>query len=292
MTRHMRAALFGAFAVMIILALGHKSTRTPEPLKKAQTVTPTKVSKSVRLDQFWQRAKEEIYKSPEELQAQHTREIRKGQFYSKVMSGDPKVPEVALTFDDGPHPHYTPKILAILKRYNIKATFFVVGEMAQKYPWLIKDEYAAGDLIGNHTYHHVNLTKIPFVEVAIEWQANQDVIKSITGKDMKYCRPPGGDYDRHVINAAMDVGLTTVLWTDDPGDYASPGDKTIEVRTLDRVHNGGIILLHDGIQQTIDVLPQIIETLQRKGYKFVTVDQMDAQKSGQLQETRRAYNRT
>ncbi len=73
----------------------------------------------------------------------------------------------------------------------------------------------------------------------------------------------------------MDKGLTTVLWTDDPGDYASPGDKTIEGRVLDRISNGGIILLHDGVQQTVDVLPQIIESLQKRGFTFQTVEEMD-----------------
>jgi len=102
-------------------------------------------------------------------------------------------------------------------------------------------------------------------------------VKSITGETMRFCRPPGGDYDDAVIRAAMDIGLFTVLWTDDPGDYASPGDAKIEKRVLDRIGNGGIILIHDGVQQTIDVLPQIIEHLKGRGFRFVTVAEMEAQ---------------
>jgi peptidoglycan/xylan/chitin deacetylase (PgdA/CDA1 family) len=226
---------------------------------------------------FWERAKEEVYKSPEELLAQAAREKRRGLAYDRLARGNPKDKTVALTFDDGPHPQFTPQLLDILQRNNVRATFFVVGEMAEQYPDLIRHERSAGHVIGNHTYHHVNLTKIPVAEVLIEWDACQHVVEAVTGERMHFCRPPGGDYDDTVIRAAMALGLTTVLWTDDPGDYASPGDTVIRRRVLDRVSNGGIILLHDGIQQTIDVLPQIIQHLKGKGYRFVTVAEMEAQ---------------
>lgn len=229
-----------------------------------------------RLDKFWTRALQEVYKSPGELAAQHAEELRRGTHYLKLIRGDPRVPVVTLTFDDGPHPEFTPQILAILQRYHVRATFFVVGKMAEQYPDLVRAERAGGHVIGNHTYHHVNLTKIPDDEIVPEWQACEDVVKAITGDTMRFCRPPGGDYDRVVILAATDLGLTTVLWTDDPGDYASPGEKTIERRVLGAIGNGGIILLHDGVQQTIDVLPQIIEGLRRRGLRFETVDTMAA----------------
>lgn len=226
------------------------------------------------VQQYWERAKQEEYKSPEELQAQNAREIRKGQFYRKLIRGDPNTKTVALTFDDGPHPQFTPQILAILKRYNVRATFFVVGKMAARYPELVRQEAAAGNLVGNHTYDHVNLTRIPVAMVEQQWQKGSDVIKRILGKPPAFCRPPGGDYDKDVINSAAAHGLTTVLWTDDPGDYARPGDKVIAERVLRRIDNGGIVLLHDGVQQTIDVLPQIIESLQKRGFRFVTVAEM------------------
>jgi peptidoglycan/xylan/chitin deacetylase (PgdA/CDA1 family) len=222
---------------------------------------------SATVDAFWARAKQEVYKSPQELTAQRMREIRKGLPYAELVRGAPRMSTVALTFDDGPHPDFTLRLLAILDRYNVKATFFVVGEMAEKYPSLILAEQNRGHVVGNHTYHHVNLTKIPVLQVRVEYQACQDVVRTITGDTPRFCRPPGGDYDGAVIDAARSLGLTTVLWTDDPGDYASPGAGIIKARVLDRVGNGGIILLHDGIQQTLDVLPQIIERLQKRGLR-------------------------
>jgi peptidoglycan-N-acetylglucosamine deacetylase len=265
-------------SMMVVPVLGAKTTSAvPDPEKNPQlTLMGVSPNNEVRVQKFWARAQIENYKSPAELKAQDAREIRKGQIYSKLMHGNLKVKAVALTFDDGPHPQYTPQLLAILKKYNIKATFFVIGKMVEQYPDLIRAEDAAGNLVANHTYHHVNLNHVPIDEIALEWKACNDAVKSVIHKEMRYCRPPGGDYDSDAIIAAMDSGLKTVLWTDDPADYASPGDKVIEKRVLSRITNGGIILLHDGVQQTVDILPQIIKTLQKKGFKFQTAEEMDA----------------
>jgi peptidoglycan/xylan/chitin deacetylase (PgdA/CDA1 family) len=280
-----KAWVYSAAAVAVSIAVtcslggrlyGKNATAQGNPENNSQlTMMGVTPNNDVRVEKFWARAQKEDYKSPQELQAQNAREIRKGQVYSKLMHGDPRAKVVALTFDDGPHPAYTPQLLAILKKYKVKATFFVIGKMVEQYPDLVRAEDAAGNLVGNHTYHHVNLKRVPLDEIAIEWQACNAAVKSVIHKEMAYCRPPGGDYDLDVITAAMDSGLTTVLWTDDPGDYASPGDKAIEKRVLNRISNGGIILLHDGVQQTVDVLPQIIESLQRRGFKFQTAEEMD-----------------
>lgn len=225
-------------------------------------------------DQFWRHAKMEVDRSVLELIAQHKNELIHGIRYHKLMHGDLHKKQIALTFDDGPHPKFTPKLLAFLKQQKVKATFFVVGEMAEKYPWLIREEIADGHSVGNHTYHHVNLTKIPPEYVATELKACGEVLAKITGKPPHLFRPPGGDYDRDVAEISEALGYTIVLWTDDPGDYAKPGDKVISQRLLKRVSNGGIILIHDGIQQTLDDLPQFIATMRKRGFEFVTIDEM------------------
>ena len=206
--------------------------------------------------------------------AQDAQERRNGIYYRKLFHGDPAVRAVALTFDDGPHPRFTPQLLKLLAGYQVKATFFVVGKQAERFPWLVHAEAAAGHVIGNHTYHHVNLTRLSPRQVMAEWVACNDVVQAITGKAPRLCRPPGGDYNATVITAAMNCDLTTVCWTDDPSDYSRPGTVVIEQRTLDKVGNGAIILLHDGIQQTMDALPQIISNLRRRGFQFQTVEQM------------------
>jgi peptidoglycan/xylan/chitin deacetylase (PgdA/CDA1 family) len=225
-------------------------------------------------DPYWERALEEVDRSPEEIAAQAQREERQGMYLPKLIRGNAREKLIALTFDDGPHLEFTEKLLALLRRENVKATFFVVGKMVEKNPQLLKDIIANGNMVGNHTFSHVMLTKIPVNEIRAEYEACNDIVEDVAGYHMRFCRPPGGDYDRHVVKAATEQGLTTVLWTDDPGDYASPGTHVIEKKTLDRLSNGGIILLHDGIQETLDVLPQIIAYARDHGYRFVTVDEL------------------
>lgn len=249
-----------------VLAVGSTPQNTPPSSYSTEC--------QLKLNQFWERAKIETDKSVLEILAQDQTERERGLRYGKIIRGNPARKEIAITFDDGPHPQYTPKLLDILKANNVKATFFLVGEMAVKYPDLVHAEMAAGHSVGNHTYHHVNLTKVPLPDVSTEIQACGDVLESITGKKPSLFRPPGGDYDKAVATAANNLGYTMVLWTDDPGDYTQPGEKTIENRILSTISNGGIILIHDGIQQTVDLLPQLLTYLKQQGYVFVTVDQM------------------
>lgn len=227
-------------------------------------------------DPFWRNALKEVYRSTDELAAQKAREERGGTFLKTIARGDATRKEIALTFDDGPHPDFTPKLLELLKREKIPATFFVIGKMAEKSPELIKQMLAEGHTVGNHTFSHVTLTKIPEELVEVEYKANNDLIKQITGQQMAFCRPPGGDYDADVVKAAERQGLTTVLWSDDPGDYASPGGDVIKERTLQHLSNGAVLLLHDGIEQTYEVLPQIIAYARKNGYRFVSLQEMES----------------
>ncbi len=240
---------------------------------KKQQLRPA-VSEQSRLDRYWREAKNEVDRSALEIIAQDREELRRGIRRHKFIAGSPRRKWLALTFDDGPHQYFTPKLLAILKQYGVKATFFLVGDMAERHPELVKAELDGGHEIGNHTYDHVNLTKIPTEEVATEIQAGGDVLQSISGVRPHLFRPPGGDYDDNVSEAAESLGYTTVLWTDNAGDWMSPGRRTIERKVLGRAYNGGVILMHDGIQETIDILPQLITTLRKEGYEFVTIDEM------------------
>lgn len=225
-------------------------------------------------DPFWLSAKRIMVRSTPELIAQHESELGRGLRFNKIFEGDTAKKEVALTFDDGPHPAYTPQLLRILNQYHAKATFFLVGEQAERNPDLVRDEIAAGDCVGNHTYDHVSLLKIPADYVGTEIKATGEVIKKITGKAPHLFRPPGGGYNEEIARQANALGYTIVLWTDDPGDYASPGESVILDRLYSKIGNGGIILLHDGIQQTIDILPTLLDYLKAHGYQTVTIDQL------------------
>jgi peptidoglycan/xylan/chitin deacetylase (PgdA/CDA1 family) len=227
-----------------------------------------------KLQEYWLHAKKEVDKSVLELIAQHQAELDKGLRLRKLMHGDPNKMEIALTFDDGPHSYYTRKILDILKANHVKATFFVVGEKVLEHPELVKAEAAEGHVLGNHTFHHVNLTRIPEQDVAAEVVACGDAILASTGRKPRFFRPPGGDYDPQVAGVVDALGYTLILWTDNPGDYASPGTGKIETRVTSGIGNGGIILMHDGVQETLDALPVIIEDLRNRGFSFVGIDDM------------------
>ena len=147
-------------------------------------------------DRYWLNAKHEVYKSTLELIAQHQTELAHGIRYDKLLRGDPRRREIALTIDDGPHPTYTPLLLQILKAGNVHATFFVVGAQAERYPGLIQAEIAGGHAVGNHTYDHVSLIKIPPEYIDTEIEACGDVLKQLTGKTPRLFRPPGGEYNK------------------------------------------------------------------------------------------------
>ncbi len=196
-----------------------------------------------------------------------------------LQCGNPNDRIIALTFDDGPHRGFTEPLLEILRRYHVKSTFFIVGKMAHKFPDLLREEYAQGHLIANHTYDHARLTFEPSGIALSQYTRCNAIIRTLTGRTPTFCRPPGGDYDRRVVDLGVQAGLTTVLWTDDPGDYADPGEAVILKKAISRASNGGIILLHDGVPQTLRILPTLIEKLRSQGYRFVTVDELSTSKA-------------
>lgn len=277
---YIHLSTFAACIVAAVVTLSGCAT-SPGNAPQSVEIAPNKLTSDQALakivaerDAYFLNAKREVYRGAREILAQDLDEIDRGLKYRKIIRGNLSGKEIALTFDDGPHPAYTPRILAILAKYDIKATFFVVGSQAEKFPDLVRAESEAGHSVGNHTYHHVSLPKIPQMYVADEIKACGDVIKATSGKPARLFRPPGGEYTQEVAEAASALGYTMVLWTDDPGDYASPGADVILQRTLDKANDGGIILIHDGIEQTVEILPELIETLQKEGYRFVTVDEM------------------
>lgn len=183
---------------------------------------------------------------------------------------------VALTFDDGPSP-YTPQVIAILHRYHVPATFFVVGIHVRQYPQYVKDELAGGNIVGNHTYTHADLQQLSSPYVTAELTETQGAVRSAGRYTPHWFRPPYGDVDSRIIGLAASVGLHTVTWSVDPADWSVPGVATIEDRVLYYTQPGSIVLMHDGggdRSETVAALPYIIETLKARGYRFATLDQL------------------
>ena len=195
--------------------------------------------------------------------------------YRAVIETDQRC--VALTFDDGPHPKYTPQILDILKEYGIKATFFCVGSNADFYPALIERIVAEGHEIGNHTYHHDHVSKMSTQALRSDILACNEALGHTVTTPIKLFRPPEGICNDAVINVCAELGMTVVIWSVDTRDWAHPTIAEICRNVRTNTHNGSIILMHDFIGKkspTPEALRQIIPMLQGSGFEFVTVSQL------------------
>jgi peptidoglycan-N-acetylglucosamine deacetylase len=191
-----------------------------------------------------------------------------------LFHGSPTQPIIALTFDDAPHPLYTPLLLDILRRTHVKATFFCIGRNAVAYPYFVRDMVKSGHEIANHTYHHVRLIGLSPSVINEELETTSKILKSISGQTMKYFRPPGGRYSSQVLQSAFNAGLTTAFWTDDPADFRNAGEKTLERNLVKHLQFGGIILLHDNVLDSIQVLPQFLNAAFKRGIQVDDISGM------------------
>jgi peptidoglycan/xylan/chitin deacetylase (PgdA/CDA1 family) len=194
------------------------------------------------------------------------------QFYSVPAAfALPGHPWVALTFDDGPHPVLTERLLDVLKKEHVPATFFVVGKMAERYPDVLRKIAGDGDEIENHTYDHLNLARLSSDQVLEELNRTRSAIRRITGQDSIYFRPPGGDYSRMMLHSTIHNGYHMVLWSVLTDDVEGASARAIRSRILASVNDNAIILLHSGVEGTVEALPGVITSLRQRGYHFVTV---------------------
>ena len=184
---------------------------------------------------------------------------------------------VALTFDDGPHPRYTPQILDILAEYGVKATFFVVGRNVGYHPEIVRRAMAEGHEIGNHTHHHYRTAKIERAEVLEDILECQEELSLELGIVCRFFRPPEGVFDEELRHFCEEQGLTIVMWSVDTRDWAHTKPQEIVKNVRENVRDGSIILMHDFIGKkspTPTALRQLIPMLQKSGYEFVTVSEL------------------
>jgi Predicted xylanase/chitin deacetylase len=201
-----------------------------------------------------------------------------------IAQGRTDLPMVALTFDDGPNPMYTPQILGILAQYNVHATFFEVGQQVQQYPALSSQVVQAGNVVGDHTWDHPSLTNIPPAQQTSEIERASAAIKAASGTTPTLLRPPYGNTNLQVETVTAEQHMTTVLWSVDTVDWSRPGVQSIVNTALNNAHDGSIILLHDGggdRSETVAALPSIIKGLQARHYQLATVPNLIADLYGQ-----------
>ncbi|WP_341717840.1 polysaccharide deacetylase family protein [Micromonospora sp. FIMYZ51] len=203
-------------------------------------------------------------KPPDHLTApEHDDDPNFGPMGTRVSTG---TNSVALTFDDGPHPDYTPQVLSILREHHVTATFCVVGQNAQAYPWLIQQIVAEGHTLCNHSWNHdVTLGSRSPERIRSDLIRTSAAIRAaVPDAPIGWYRQPGGAWTYSVISVARDLGMMPLHWTVDPGDWRAPGATKIAASVVGGVGPGSIVLLHDAggnRQGTVDALYRILPTL-------------------------------
>ena len=200
---------------------------------------------------------------------------------SVISSGTVHDKWIALTFDDGPYPPYTDRLLDVLKAKRIHATFFLVAEQAQQYPELVRRMKAEGHTVGLHAFRHRDFLKLTEEEKRKDLEQGKNLLRDITGKNPVYWRPPHGFRDFSVMETAAAQNLTVVNWSVIPRDWTGIDSQEIYRRVMDKAEDGAIVLLHDGDspgykasrQATVDAVAPLIDSLREKGYHLVSLEE-------------------
>lgn len=179
--------------------------------------------------------------------------------------------KIALTFDDGPHPQFTEQLLDGLKERGVHATFFVTGEHAELHPDVIKRMNEEGHVIGNHTYSHIQLTEGNREIFKQELIKTNQILMNITGEEVVYVRPPYGTWDK---SFETELNMFPVLWNVDPLDWCSSDVSSVVRKVLKNADENDIILMHDYYETSVTAALQIVDELQKRGYTFVTVEEI------------------
>ena len=200
---------------------------------------------------------------------------------SDISSGTVHDKWIALTFDDGPYPPYTDRLLDVLKAKRVHATFFLVAEQAQQYPELVRRMTAEGHTVGLHAFRHRDFLKLTEEEKRKDLEQGKNLLRDITGKNPVYWRPPHGFRDFSVMETAAAQNLTVVNWSVIPRDWTGIDSQEIFRRVMDKAEDGSMVLLHDGDspgykasrQATVDAVTPLIDSLWEKGYHLVSLEE-------------------
>ncbi len=192
-----------------------------------------------------------------------------------TMSSKKLTRTIYLTFDDGPNPTWTAEILSLLEKSGAHASFFVIGENAKAWPWLVEREARDGDTVGDHSWSHPTLTHLAASVVFAELARDKNLITLLTGHAPILWRPPYEAFNRSVVNIASGLGMTMQLWGVSTGDWQLPGAEVIALRVMAALHNGMVVLLHDGggysRSETVAAVALLIPELEAAGYRLAAL---------------------
>lgn len=191
-----------------------------------------------------------------------------------IYSVETEKKQVSISFDAAWGDEQTHDLLNILKKYKVKATFFLVGDWVDNFPDDVKDIYDCGHDIGNHSDSHPHMTQLSEADRQKEIQNCNNKVKAITGKKPKLFRAPYGDYNNDVVQSVKNEKMYCVQWDIDSLDWKDPSPAEMVNRIIPKLQNGSIILMHNGAKNTPEALPLIIEAVLDKGYEFVPLSRL------------------
>ena len=208
-----------------------------------------------------------------------------GQWYGRTFIGLPRGSrQIALTYDDGPNDPHTPRLLEVLAKYGVHATFFLIGSYVQQRPEIVREIVAAGHVVGNHTFTHPLLTFKSETEIRRELSECRAALQDAVGEHSSLFRPPFGGRRPAVFGVARKLGLEPVMWNVTGYDWSAPPAAVIEGKVAKQIRGSDVILLHDGGHkqmgadraQTVIATDRLIARYKTEGYEFVTIPQMMA----------------
>jgi len=211
-----------------------------------------------------------------------------GQWYGRTFVGlPPGSRQIALTFDDGPNNPHTLRLLGVLTKHDVRATFFLIGRYVQQHPEIVREMVRAGHVVGNHTYTHPLLTLKSEGEIRQELGKCRSALEDAVGEASNLFRPPFGGRRPAVLRVARELGLESVMWNVTGYDWNAPPAEVIERKVAKQIRGGDVILLHDGghkqmgadRSQTVLATDHMITRYKAEGYEFVTVSEMMSKSS-------------
>jgi len=206
-----------------------------------------------------------------------------GQWYGQTVIGLPRgTKQLALTYDDGPNEVHTPRLLEVLSRHDVKATFFLIGHYVKERTAIVRETVAAGHIVGNHTFTHPLLSFRSSAEIRKELSDCRTTLQDVVGEHSNLFRPPFGGRRPAVLRIARQLGFQPIMWNVTGYDWNAPPAAVIERKVTRQVRGGDVILLHDGSHktmnadrsQTVIATDHLITRYKSEGYEFVTIPQM------------------
>lgn len=195
-----------------------------------------------------------------------------------ICLGNREKKSIYLTFDEGYEAGYTPKILEVLKNNNVSATFFITAHFVNTQPDLVKQMIDEGHIVGNHTVNHKSMPDLTDEQINSEVMKLHETIKEKFGYEMKYIRPPKGEFSERTLGSTNTMGYKTVMWSfayQDWNEDKQPSEEEGKKKIIDNLHNGEIMLLHGNSKTNTDVLDYIIKEARNQGYEFKSLDEFE-----------------